>query len=202
MAITALFFDLGGVLLTNGWDRASRRAVIDDFGLDWEEFSDRHEFVSEAFETGRMSLDQYLERTVFYRDRPFSQDEFRTVILDQSQADEEALAFAADLKASGRYLMATLNNESGELNQHRIEKFRLRDYFDVFLSSSILGLKKPDARIYRLAMNITQRRPEECLFVDDRSLNVECAADEGFHAVQFHDVGRLQADLAARGVTW
>ena len=200
--ISALFFDLGGVLLSNGWDRVSRRAVIDELGLDWDEFSDRHEFVAEAFETGRMTLDRYSDRTVFYRDRDFTKDQFREMMLGQSRADEEALALVGELKNSGRYLMATLNNESRELNQFRIDTFGLRRYFDVFLSSSILGIKKPDARIYRLAMNITQRKPAECLFVDDRPLNLECAADEGIRVVAFTGTGQLKQDLADQGVTW
>lgn len=202
MTISALFFDVGGVLLTNGWDRVSRRRVVEEFGLDWEEFSDRHEFVAEAFETGRMDLDQYLERTVFYRERSFTEEAFRTRMLAQSTGDDQALRLAAGLKQSGNYLMATLNNESGELNQFRIEHFELRKYFDVFLTSSILGIKKPDARIYRLAMEITQRKPEECLFIDDRSLNIECAADEGIQTIQFESASQLEGALVDRGVTW
>ena len=201
-SVSAIFFDLGGVLLSNGWDRVSRRVVVDELDLDWDEFSDRHDFVVEAFETGRISLDGYLDRTVFYRERSFGPGRFKDLMRAQSYAHEDALGLVNRLKGSGGYLLATLNNESAELNQFRIDHFGLRNYFDLFLSSSILGIKKPDARIYRLAMDITQRRPEECLFVDDRPLNLECAADEGFRTVAFTDVEQLEQDLAEQGVTW
>jgi putative hydrolase of the HAD superfamily len=196
--VTALFFDVGGVLLTNGWDRPSRRRCIEAFNLDWDEFQDRHEFVSEAFETGRMNIEDYLDRTVFYRERPFSKQRFIEGMCAQSRRLPDALEFVSGLK--GRYLLATLNNESRALSDYRIETFGLRGVFDIFITSSYVGVKKPDEAIYRLALDITQRRPEESVFVDDRPLNLECAKDLGLHTIEFETVARLASELATLGV--
>lgn len=201
MGVTALFFDVGGVLGTNGWDRQARRQAVERFGLDWEEFADRHEFVVADLETGKIGFDEYLERTVFYRPRDFLPEHFREFVWSRSRPHPPALAFVDRLAATGAYLLATLNNESRELNEHRIELFGLRERFSVFFSSCYLGIRKPEAEIYRLAMDVTNRSPAECLFVDDRLLNTECALLVGMDAIHFDgDVDRLAEELRARGV--
>ena len=198
--VTAIFFDIGGVLLSNGWDTRSRRAVIDHCGLDWEEFEDRHQLVASDFELGRLTLDQYLERTVFYRERGFGRDVFWSAMTEQSTPVPESLALLDELAASGRYLLATLNNESRELNEHRLEAFGLRERFSMFLSSCYLGLKKPEHEIFRTALDLSQRPPEECLFVDDRPLNLECAVRARMRTIQYVDADQLRASLRAHGV--
>lgn len=199
--ITTLFFDVGGVLATNGWDRQARRNCVESFELDWDEYQDRHEFVSDAFETGAMTIDDYLDRTVFYRDRSFTRSSFIDAMKGESRADPEALELIKRLAGTGKYLLATLNNESRELNAHRVETFGLRRYFSAFLTSGYLGVKKPDERMYRLALDLTQRDPEECVFVDDRPLNLKCAALLGMTGIHFETVGQLETDLAGLGVT-
>ena len=139
MTISAVFFDVGGVLLTNGWDRHRRRRVIDQFGIDWEEFRDRHDFVAEYFETGKMELEEYLARTLFYRSRDFTPEEFVAAMKAASQELPGSLDVVRDLHDTGMFL-ATLNNESRELNEHRIDTFGLRTWFSVFLSSCYLGV--------------------------------------------------------------
>lgn len=198
--ITALFWDVGGVILTNGWDRAGRRRATERFQLDWEEFQDRHELVSADFEAGRLTLEEYLRRTVFYRSRPFTEEEFRSFMFAQSKPSLDTLALVKNLARSDKYLMATLNNESLELNLHRIEQFRLRDYFDVFLSSCFLGVRKPECAIYRLASQITQRAAEECLFIDDRALNLECAQLMGIRTIHYQNSMQLSQELERHGV--
>ena len=198
--VTTLFFDLGGVLLTNGWDRHSRRHCVESFGLDYGEFSDRHEFVADAFETGRMTIDEYLDRTVFYRDRSFTREAFREGMVAESQPFPEAFALLDELAACGRYLLATLNNESRELNQSRIDRFDLRRYFTVFFSSGFLGVKKPDQAIYQLALQLTQRSPAECVFIDDRDLNLECAVTEGMRTIHYQDASQLRTELVGLGI--
>jgi putative hydrolase of the HAD superfamily len=198
--IRALFWDIGGVLLTNGWDRRSRRAAAERFGLDWEEFQDRHELINADFETGRLSLDDYLKRTIFYRPREFSPDEVKEFMFAQSQPHAEVRAVAEALARSGRYLMATLNNESLELNEFRIERFGLRNLFSIFFSSCYLGVHKPDETIYRMALQITQRPPYECLFIDDRELNLECAAQLGMNVLHYEDPASLCDQLAEYGI--
>jgi putative hydrolase of the HAD superfamily len=198
--VSALFWDNGGVILTNGWDRGARQNAVEHFHLDWPEFEDRHELVLNAFETGKMTLDEYLRRTVFYRDRPFTIDQFKAFLFDQSQAFPESMAFLAALARTRRYMLASLNNESREINKYRIEKFKLRDYFEAFFCSCYLGIRKPDAGIYSLALQITQRSAQECVFIDDRGLNLECAREMGMHTIQFQSVAQLQSELAQLGV--
>ncbi len=199
MAITTLFFDVGGVLLTNGWDRNSRRRVVESFGLDYEEFRDRHEALAHGFETGQIDLAEYLRRTIFYRARDFTQDEFVAAMKAESAALPGSLELLDELAGCDVFL-ATLNNESRELNEHRIETFGLRRHFRTFLSSCYLGHKKPEPEIYRLAFAVTQARPDNALFIDDRLLNIECAHDEGMRGVHFTNPSRLRRDLVAEGV--
>jgi putative hydrolase of the HAD superfamily len=199
--ISALFWDNGGVILTNGWDRAARRRAVEKFHLDWEDFAERHELMLNAFETGEATLDQYLYRTIFHRQRPFSPDEFKAFMYAQSQPFPDSLAFLGQLAATRRYLLASLNNESREINEYRIGKFGLRKYFEAFFSSCYLGVRKPDEIIYRLALKITQREPAECVMVDDRGLNLECAREIGIQTIQFQNVAQLREDFARMGIT-
>ncbi len=197
---TVIFFDVGGVLLSNGWDRAARMEASREFGLDWEDFQDRHDFVADSFERGKTGLGTYLDRTVFYRDRDFSKHDFFEFMKSRSIGFDDSLEVLGRLSASRRYLLATLNNESREINEHRIDTFGLRDHFEMFLSSCYLGVRKPEPEIYRMAVDIVQRSPQECIFVDDRALNLECAALAGITPIHFRDSDTLQHDLAAAGV--
>ena len=199
-AIRAIFWDVGGVLLTNAWDHTERKAALEHFHLDEEEFHSRHEMVVSSFERGKISLDEYLDRTVFYRNRPFTRDEFRDYMFSLSQPMPEVLAFARSLADSGKYFMGTINNESRELNQHRIEKFGLREIFRVFVSSCFVGLRKPESGIYRLAIDLTQINPEQCCFIDDRALNLECAAKLGMRTIQMQTLEQLKEELGKLGV--
>ena len=198
--ITSLFWDVGGVILTNGWDRTSRQRAAEQFKLDWDDFQDRQELVIQQLETGQMKLEEYLERTIFYRSRSFTKDEFKAFMFAQSQPKLEAISIVEQLARSGKFLMATVNNESLELNLYRIEKFRLRRYFTVFFSSCFLGVRKPDGAIYRLALEITQRPPEECLFIDDRALNLECAQVLGMRTIRYQNPAQLRHELRSNGV--
>jgi putative hydrolase of the HAD superfamily len=198
--ITALFWDVGGVLLSNGWDRKERQSGAKKFRLDWEEFEDRHELVAGRFETGRLSLDRYLDRTIFYRPRDFEKDAFRDYMFSLSRPIDGTLDVVAGIARSGRYLLSTLNNESRELNLHRIEQFELRESFSLFMSSCFLGVKKPEDEMFRLALDLTQRKPEECLFIDDRELNVECAARLGLQTLHFGSAAQLERDLHNAGL--
>ncbi|HTA50977.1 MAG TPA: HAD family phosphatase [Verrucomicrobiae bacterium] len=198
--IHAIFWDVGGVLLTNAWDHSERAAALERFHLDEKEFHSRHEMVVSSFERGKITLDEYLDRTVFYRDRPFTREEFRDYMFSLSQPMPEVLAFARALAGSSKYFMGTINNESRELNLHRIEKFGLREIFRLFVSSCFVGLRKPESGIYRLAIEITQFNPEECCFIDDRALNLECAAKLGMHTIQMQTLEQLRAELQKLGV--
>jgi putative hydrolase of the HAD superfamily len=198
--IRAIFWDLGGVLLTNAWDRAQRERAFSQFQLDPVEFGDRHEMVVSSFERGKLSLDEYLDRTVFYRSRPFSRDNFKEFMFSLSQPDTATLELARGLARSAKYFMSTINNESMELNLYRIEKFALKEIFSLFVSSCFVGLRKPEAGIYKLALEITQRAPENCCFIDDRPLNLEAAKRLGMNTIEMDSTEQLRQALKELGV--
>jgi putative hydrolase of the HAD superfamily len=198
--ISAVFCDVGGVLLTNGLDHGERARLVEKFGLDARDFDDRHQMLSAGMDAGQLDFDQYLDRTIFYRPRPFRKQEVRDFIYAQSEALPDSLAIVERLAQADKVFLATLNNESRELNLHRIEKFGLRRYFSVFFSSCYLGVSKPHPQIYQLALDLSQRQPEECVFIDDRSLNLECARRLGLHTIQFLNAGQLENDLHTLGL--
>ncbi|HXM61020.1 MAG TPA: HAD family phosphatase [Terriglobales bacterium] len=200
--ITALFWDVGGVLLSNAWDHEQRQDTLKQFDLDDAEFESRHEMLVSSFERGKISLQDYLERTVFYRPRPFTAEAFTQHMFSLSQPNPETLQLGKELSRSCRYLMATINNESKELNLFRIQKFGLREIFSLFVSSCFVGLRKPEEGIYRLALEITQRPPEECCFIDDRPLNLDSASRLGMHVIQMKTAEQLRTDLQKLGVAF
>ncbi|MCI4364878.1 MAG: HAD family phosphatase [Thermoplasmata archaeon] len=198
--ISVLFWDIGGVLLSNGWDHRARHSAAEKFGLDPVEFERRHEGVEREFETGRIDLDAYLTATVFYLARSFTHEDFRRFMHACSSPHPSALACARAVRTGGRYVMAALNNESDDLNRYRIETFDLRQIFHVFLSSCITGRRKPDPEAYRYALQITQRDPEEALLLDDRLENLESAARLGLRTLQVQDPERIREGLVSSGV--
>jgi putative hydrolase of the HAD superfamily len=198
--ITTIFFDIGGVLLTDGWGHDSRRAAAKEFGLDWNEYSDRHKKVAHPLETNRITLERYLDRVIFYQPRSFSRDDFREFIFAQSQPNAESLEILRQLTMLKKYFLATLNNEVLELNDYRIERFGLQQYFPVFFSSCYLGLRKPDEAIYRTALQVTQCRPAECIFIDDREVNLECPRELGLRTIHFQNAAQLRRELGDNGI--
>jgi putative hydrolase of the HAD superfamily len=199
-AVTALFWDIGGVLLTNAWDRTERAKALEHFHLDPDEFHARHEMVVSSFERGKITLQEYLDSTVFYIPRSFTRDDFRAVMLDLSRPLPGRLPFAQALANSGKYFMGTINNESRELNNYRIEKFALRGIFRVFYSSCFVGLRKPERDIYRIALETTQFPADQCCFLDDRAINLEGAAQLGMHTIQVQSLEQMKSELAKLGV--
>jgi len=201
--IRALLWDVGGVLLTNAWDHTQRAQAMKHFHLedDDKEFHNRHEMVVSSFERGKITLDEYLDRTVFYCPRPFTREALRDYMFSLSQPIPDVLQFAQSLSRSSKYFMGTINNESRELNYYRIEKFGLRNIFRLFISSCFVGLRKPESGIYRLALEVTQIPAEECCFIDDRALNLECAARLGMHTVEMDSLDQLRADLQKIGLS-
>ncbi len=198
--ISAIFSDVGGVLLTNGLDHLQRARLAKLFELDAKDFDERHQMVAASFDVGQISLDQYLDRTIFYRPRPFGKQEVKDFMFSQSEAMPDSLALMARVAVARRVYLATLNNESRELNLHRIEKFKLRDYFSAFFSSCYLGVSKPHPEIYRMALDISQQQAEECVFIDDRPPNLEVARSLGLHTILFSNAGQLENDLHTAGV--
>lgn len=196
-----LFFDVGGVLLSNGWDTNSRRAAAEEFGLEYPEFQTRHEMLKTAFETGRLSLDGYIRKAVFYRERSFKPEDFKAFMLSRSQVLGDTLEWVRALARAGKCRLLTLNNESRELHEHRVKQFELDKIFQGFLVSCYLGQAKPDEGIYLAALGIAACEKNNAVFIDDRSLNVEPAYALGLNAVLFQGLDALRESLKGFGIT-
>lgn len=193
--IQLVLFDIGGVLGSNGWDREQRAAAVERFGLDAEDFQYRHEETVGVWESGDITLDEYLDVTVFCSPRDFSREEFKQFMFAQSAPWPDSIAVARDLARSG-VEMATLNNESKELNEYRIRAFGLCEVFPVFFSSCWLGVRKPTQAIYTHVLGMTQAEPSRVLFVDDREQNLKPAATLGMQTLQFKSAEQLRSELS------
>ena len=199
--ISTLLWDVGGVLLTNGWDRKERAAVLEQFALDDVAFEPRHELANDAWEKGLMTAEQYLLQTVFYEPRPSTPAAFLQAMKERSVLlPHGAIRILQELAASEEVELAILNNEARELNDYRIERFEFGRYFDVFLSSCYLGLRKPDPKIFELALDVLQRDPEEVAFIDDRPGNCAAAEALGIHAIQYQDESQCAQALERLGL--
>lgn len=198
--ITHLFFDIGGVCLTNGWDHISREKAADFFGYVYRESDERHQKVVEKFETGEISRESYLNEVVFYKKRNFTEKEFIKFMESQSQVHPGSIEVLKKLCSQGNYHVSTLNNESLELNLFRIEKFGLNKYFSNFFSSSFLAVKKPETPIFQKVLWITQTSGKQCLMIDDREENLEGAARCGFQTLHLPEVKDLERKLIERKI--
>jgi putative hydrolase of the HAD superfamily len=192
-----LFWDIGGVLLTNGWDRHARADAALQFQFEPEDFEARHARVVDAFDSGDMSLDEYVDEALFFRRRDFTREAFKEFIYAQSKPFPDVLKIAGMFAARPNCFMAALNNESLPLNRYRIERFCLRRYFRCFFSSCYLGVRKPDSKIYEIALQVTQAQPEDCVFIDDRPENLESAQKLKMRTVRFVGAEQLRKDLEA-----
>ena len=195
--IRHIFFDIGGVLATNGWDSAQRARAIERFGIDAADFQHRHEEMVGPLETGEVTLDEYLDVTVFCRPRDFTPKEFRDFMFSQNEPYRETIEIARELAAGCRYWVMVLNNESAELNRYRIETFGLDEIFDAFLSSCWLGLRKPSHKFYVRALQIAQADPRRSVFIDDREHNITAARSMGIHTIHYTSAGKLREELAS-----
>jgi putative hydrolase of the HAD superfamily len=199
--IDVVFFDIGGVLGTNGWDREQRAAAVAEFGLDHDDFEYRHQETVGAFESGEISLEEYLELTVFCVPRTFDRGAFIEFMFSLSKPWPESIAIARELAESGRVRqLMTLNNEAEALNVMRIARFGLREMFDAFCSSCWLRARKPTHDIYRRALGIAQADARHALLVDDREQNLTPARALGMRGIHFRNADALRADLSWYGL--
>ena len=198
--IRCLFLDIGGVLLTDGWDHLARRRAAKNFELEWAEMENRHHLTVEVFEEGKMTLAEYLSLVVFHQKRNFTRIQFRRYMFAQSKALPEMLAFVARLKQKMNLKIAIVSNESRELNAYRIAKFKLDKLADSFISSSFVHLRKPDLAIFRLALDIAQVQPSQAVFIDNTAMFVQLAESLGMKGILHTDCKSTQAKLSQLGL--
>jgi putative hydrolase of the HAD superfamily len=196
-----VLFDVGGVLLTNGWDHQERAAAVKKFGLDLASFEARHATVVDAWEKGEISRDAYLDAAVFNEPRPFTRDDFFNFILAQSKIlPDGAIGILAELAASKSFMVGCLNNEARETNDYRFATFGLRQYFKAAFSSCYVGLRKPHVEIYLRAIDILGTPAERILFIDDRQENVDGALQAGMKGIRFEGEQQMREQLKELGV--
>ncbi|QJT08397.1 HAD family hydrolase [Oceanidesulfovibrio marinus] len=195
--VTTLFCDVGGVLLTNGWDRNARSLAAETFQLDAEDMNERHHLTFDTYEEGELSLDEYLDRLVFFKPRSFTRETFRKFMFDQSKPYPEMIELVRRMKAEHGLKIVVVSNEGRELTEHRIRTFALDCFVDVFVSSSFVHFRKPDKKIFRLALDIGQAKPDEVVYIDDRSLFVEVASSIGIRGIVHKDLASTRQQLEA-----
>jgi putative hydrolase of the HAD superfamily len=198
--ITTLFLDIGGVLLSNGWGSEQRNKAIAYFKLDGNEMNERHHLTFDTYEEGKLSFREYLNRVVFYEKRKFSEDEFMKFMFKQSIVYQDALDFFKEIKERYHLKVLAVSNEGRELNAHRIKEFKLAELFDAFISSSYVHLRKPDADIFRMAIDISQTIPERSIYIDDRLMFVKVAQSLGLHGIHYKGLEATRKRLKKHGL--
>jgi putative hydrolase of the HAD superfamily len=194
--IRVLFLDVGGVLLTNGWDRHMRRKAAEKFGLDYDEMDERHHLTFDTYEEGKLSLDEYLSRVVFYEERSFSREGFKAYMFAQSEPLPEMIEYCRDLKRRFGLRIAAVSNEGRELTVHRVRTFNLASWIDFFVASAFVHFRKPDHDIYRMALDIAQADPAEVMYIDDRAMFVQVARELGIRGLHHQSFASTRDALA------
>lgn len=192
---TTLFLDVGGVFLTNGWDHHMREHAAQLFNLDFVEMNVRHGLTFDTYEIGKISLDVYLDRVVFYQPRNFTREKFKEFMFAQSQPLPHMIELFKEIKSRFGFKIVAVSNEGKELMINRIRSFNLKEFIDCFICSGFVHLRKPDEDIYRLAMDAVQVRPEEVIYIDDRSMLVEIGQKLGMKAIQHRSFEQTQSQL-------
>ena len=197
-AINILFFDIGGILLTNGWGHESRKEAAKKFGLDYDEVNAMHNFIFNVYEIGSITLDEYLYTVVFNHPRDFTREDVKEFIYRQSKELPETLKWLKEWKKDCGFRIISINNEGKELNDYSVKKFKLHDCFDAFISSCEVGMRKPDPGIFKLALGIAQALPQQCVYFDDRIMFVKAAQKLGIRSFQhtsFESTKKILEDL-------
>ncbi len=198
--ISTLFLDIGGVLLTNGWEHESRLLASKTFNLDLAEMESRHRLTFDTYEVGKLSLDGYLHRVIFYKKRSFTSDQFKKFMFSQSKAFPQMIDLVCKLKTQHQLKIAVVSNEGRELNDYRIKKFKLGKFVDFFISSSFVHFRKPDVDMYRITLDIAQVPPEQVVYIEDRLMFIEVAESQGIRGIHHVDYPSTLAKLASIGL--
>ncbi|WP_443943872.1 HAD family hydrolase [Pedobacter sp. AW1-32] len=198
--ITTLFTDIGGVLLTNGWDRKARAEAAKLFNLEPAELEERHHLTFDTYEVGKITLDEYLDRLAFYEPRTYTKEDFKEFMFSKSLPYNDMIQLVCDLKKKYNLKVAVISNEGRELNQYRINTYKLNEFIDFFISSSFVHFRKPDADIFKVAIDISQSDVATSIFIDDRELFVQIAEGLGLRGICHTTYEDTRAQLAAYGL--
>jgi putative hydrolase of the HAD superfamily len=200
-SISTMFLDIGGVLLTNGWDHTMRRAAAEEFGLDYHELNERHHLTFDTYEEGKLDLTEYMNRVVFHEARPFSREDFKAYMFAQSKPYSEMLDLVRDLKQLYHLNVGAISNEGRELTLYRIQKFKLDEFIDFFISSCFVHYRKPDEDIFCIALDIAHAKPENSVYIEDRPMFVDVARQLGMNAIEHQDYHTTRKALEQLGLS-
>jgi putative hydrolase of the HAD superfamily len=198
--VTTLFLDIGGVMLSNGWGHDSRRLAAEKFNLNLSELEERHHLTFVTYEEGKLTMKEYLNRVVFYQKRTFTPDQFKEFMFNQSTPFTEMIEFILKLKEQNRLKIAVVNNEARELNEHRIKKFKLNKFVDFYISSCFVHFRKPDADIFRIALDIAQVPAEHVVYIENTGMFVDIARDLGIRSILHTDYQSTRSELSLLGL--
>jgi putative hydrolase of the HAD superfamily len=198
--ITTLFLDIGGVLLTNGWDHLARKRAALNFRLEFNEMEDRHHLTFATYEEGKLTLEEYLGRVVFYEKRPFTRTQFRKFMFDQSKPYPKMIELVRRLKVRYGLKIAVVSNEARELNLYRIRKFNLDGFVDFFISSCFVHVRKPDADIFRLALDIAQTPARQVVYIENTPMFIQIAETLRIRSILHEDYRSTCEKLASIGL--
>lgn len=198
--IKTIFTDIGGVLLTDGWNRHARKKAAEIFHLNLDDFEERHHLTFDTYEEGKLTLEEYLHRIVFYQERSFTMEEFRQFMLSQSAPHKDMINLLINLKKRFRTKIAVISNEGRELSHYRINQFGLTEFVDFFVSSGFVGMRKPDTGIFQMALDMAQAKPEESVYIEDREMFVQVAAGLGINGIWHQDYDSTMKELAGYGL--
>jgi putative hydrolase of the HAD superfamily len=198
--VTTLFLDIGGVLLTNGWDHLERKRAAANFNLKFAEMENRHHLTVDTYEEGKLALDEYLDRVVFHQKRPFTRTQFRNFMFAQSKPYPEMIGLFRTLKAKNGLKIAVVSNEARELNTYRIRTFKLDGFVDFFISSCFVHIRKPDPDIFRIALDIAQTPAPQVVYIEDTPMFVRIAEGLGVRGILHTDYKSTCVKLASFGL--
>jgi putative hydrolase of the HAD superfamily len=200
LPVTTLFLDIGGVMLSNGWGHESRKIAAQFFNIDYDDMEERHHLTFDTYEEGKLTMEQYLHRLVFYQERDFTPEKFKEFMFSQTTPYPQMIEYIRQLKKQHHLKIAVVNNEARELNEYRIKKFQLNQFVDFFISSCFVHFRKPDADIYRIALDIAQVPAEQVVYIEDRQMFVDVARDLGIRSIRHTDYFSTAEELASMGL--
>ena len=198
--ISTLFLDIGGVLLTNGWDRNMRKKAVEHFKLDYDDFDERHHMTFDTYEEGKLSMDEYLSLVVFHKERSFKLNDFKKYLFEQTQPLTDMIEMFKAIAKNNSLKIGAISNEGRELTTYRINYFGLNEFIQFFICSCFVHFRKPDKDIYLIALDVGQVKPEQSLYIDDRELHVEVAASLGMNVIHHKDIESTRQALAEYGL--
>jgi putative hydrolase of the HAD superfamily len=173
---------------------------VKKFKLEAVEMEARHQMVFDTYEEGKLTENEYLDHVVFFRSRPFTRTAFRKFMFAQSTPYPRMLALVRELKAKYQLKIVAVSNEARVLNDYRILKFKLDAIVDAYISSCYVHLRKPDADIFRLALDVAHTPAQQVVYVENTPMFVKIATGLGIRSVLHTDYRSTCAKLASFGL--